>query len=237
MAGGFGTRLKPLTNNAPKPMIHIANKPMMEHVVNLLKTYGINDLIVLLYVQPELIKNHFKDGADFGVRIEYVIAEEDYGTAGAVKNVENIIKEDDFVVISADIITDINLSRPIDFHLSRKSDATIVLTRVENPLSFGIVITDSEGRITKFLEKPTWSEVFSDTINTGIYILNKSALKMIPEKSEFDFSKDLFPMLLKENKNLFGHISSGYWKDVGTLSEYGIFGVAAYVYNALSAYF
>ncbi|MDA8401637.1 MAG: sugar phosphate nucleotidyltransferase [Deltaproteobacteria bacterium] len=220
MAGGFGTRLKPLTNNTPKPMIHIANKPMMEHVINLLKTYGINDLIVLLYVQPELIKNHFKDGADFGVKIEYVLAEEDYGTAGAVKNVENIIKEDNFVVISADIITDINLSRPIDFHISGKSDATIVLTRVENPLAFGIVITDSEGRITKFLEKPTWSEVFSDTINTGIYILNKSALKMIPEKSEFDFSKDLFPMLLKENKNLFGHISSGYWKDVGTLSEY-----------------
>ena len=220
MGGGFGTRLKPLTNNTPKPMIHIANKPMMEHVINLLKTYGINDLIVLLYVQPELIKNHFKDGADFGVKIEYVLAEEDYGTAGAVKNVENIIKEDNFVVISADIITDINLSRPIDFHISGKSDATIVLTRVENPLAFGIVITDSEGRITKFLEKPTWSEVFSDTINTGIYILNKSALKMIPEKSEFDFSKDLFPMLLKENKNLFGHISSGYWKDVGTLSEY-----------------
>ncbi len=220
MAGGFGTRLKPLTNNAPKPMIHIANKPMMEHVVNLLKTYGITDLIVLLYVQPELIKNYFKDGTDFGVKIEYVLAEEDYGTAGAVKNVENILKDDDFIVISADIITDINLKKPAGFHTARKSDATIVLTRVENPLPFGIVIADAEGRITKFLEKPTWSEVFSDTINTGIYILNKSALKIIPEKSEFDFSKDLFPILLKENKNLFGHISSGYWKDVGTFSEY-----------------
>ncbi len=220
MAGGFGTRLKPLTNNAPKPMIHIANKPMMEHVVNLLKNYGITDLIVLLYVQPELIKNYFKDGTDFGVKIEYVLAEEDYGTAGAVKNVENILKDEDFIVISADIITDINLKKPIDFHIDRKSEATIVLTRVENPLSFGIVITDAEGRITKFLEKPTWSEVFSDTINTGIYILNKSVLKIIPEKSEFDFSKDLFPILLKKNKNLFGHTSSGYWKDVGTLSEY-----------------
>jgi mannose-1-phosphate guanylyltransferase/phosphomannomutase len=220
MAGGFGTRLKPLTNNAPKPMIHIANKPMMEHVVNLLKSYGIKDLIVLLYVQPELIKNYFKDGSDLGVKIQYILAEEDYGTAGAVKNVENIIKDEQFVVISADIITDINLKKPIDFHIDRKSDATIVLTRVENPLSFGIVITDNEGRITKFLEKPTWSEVFSDTINTGIYILNQSVLKLIPEKREFDFSKDLFPILLKENKNLFGHISSGYWKDVGTLAEY-----------------
>ncbi|MFW0884184.1 sugar phosphate nucleotidyltransferase [Candidatus Acidulodesulfobacterium sp. H_13] len=220
MAGGFGTRLKPLTNNAPKPMIHVANKPMMEHVVNLLKTYGIDDLIVLLYVQPELIKNYFKDGTGFGVKIEYVLAEEDYGTAGAVKNVENIIKDDNFLVISADIITDINLKKSIEFHISRKSDVTIVLTRVENPLPFGIVITDEEGRITKFLEKPTWSEVFSDTVNTGIYLLNKDVLKMIPEKSEFDFSKDLFPILLKEGNNIYGHISSGYWRDVGTLSEY-----------------
>ncbi len=223
MAGGFGTRLKPLTNNAPKPMIHVANKPMMEHVVNLLKIHGIVDLIVLLYVQPEVIKNYFKDGAGFGVNIEYMLAEEDYGTAGAVKNVEKIIndgKDDDFLVISADIITDVNLKKPIDFHIGKKSDATIVLTRVENPLPYGIVITDSEGRVTKFLEKPTWSEVFSDTVNTGIYILRKNVLKLIPEKSEFDFSKDLFPLLLKENKNLFGHICSCYWRDVGTLSEY-----------------
>ena len=221
MAGGFGTRLKPLTNNAPKPMIHVANKPMMEHVINLLKIHGIVDLIILLYVQPEVIKNYFKDGADFGVNIEYVLAEEDYGTAGAVKNVEKIIKEDGFLVISADIITDINLRKSIDFHISRNSDATIVLTRIENPLPYGIVITDSEGRITKFLEKPTWSEVFSDTINTGIYVLNRNVLKLIPEKSEFDFSKDLFPMLLKkEDISLFGYISSGYWRDVGTLSEY-----------------
>ncbi len=220
MAGGFGTRLKPLTNNAPKPMIHVANKPMMEHVVDLLKAHGIDDLIVLLHVQPELIKNYFKDGAGLGVKIEYVLAEEDYGTAGAVKNVESIIKDDDFIVISADIITDINLSKSINFHTGQNADATIVLTRVENPLSFGIVITDNEGRITKFLEKPTWAEVFSDTINTGIYVLNKRVLKIIPEKSEFDFSKDLFPILLKEKKNFFGHISSGYWKDVGTLSEY-----------------
>ena len=223
MAGGFGTRLKPLTNNAPKPMIHVANKPMMEHVVNLLKIHGIVDLIVLLYVQPEVIKNYFKDGAGFGVNIEYVLAEEDYGTAGAVKNVEKIIKDgkdDDFLVISADIITDVNLKKPIDFHIGKKSDATIVLSRVENPLPYGIVMTDSEGRVTKFLEKPTWSEVFSDTVNTGIYILRKNVLKLIPEKSEFDFSKDLFPLLLKENKNLFGHICSCYWRDVGTLSEY-----------------
>ncbi|MCL4542720.1 MAG: sugar phosphate nucleotidyltransferase [Deltaproteobacteria bacterium] len=220
MAGGFGTRLKPLTNNAPKPMIHVANKPMMEHVVNLLKMYGINDLIILLYVQPETIKNYFKDGTGFGVNIEYILAEEDYGTAGAVKNVEKVIKDDDFLVISADIITDVNLKKPMDFHASKKSDATIVLTRVENPLPYGIVVTDSEGRVTKFLEKPTWSEVFSDTVNTGIYILNKNVLKLIPEKSEFDFSKDLFPVLLKKDASLFGYISSGYWKDVGTLSEY-----------------
>ncbi len=220
MAGGFGTRLKPLTNNAPKPMIHVANKPMMEHVVNLLKNHGITDLIILLYVQPDAIKNYFKDGANFGVNIEYILGEEDYGTAGSVKNVENFISDDNFLIISADIITDIDLKKPIDFHIDKNSEATIVLTRVENPLPFGIVITDSESRIIKFLEKPTWSEVFSDTVNTGIYVFNKSVLKLIPEKTELDFSKDLFPILLKENKNFYGFTSPGYWRDVGTLSEY-----------------
>jgi mannose-1-phosphate guanylyltransferase/phosphomannomutase len=220
MAGGFGTRLKPLTNNTPKPMLHVANKPMMEHVINLLKKYSIKDLIILLYVQPEIITNYFKDGSKFGVNIKYILAEEDYGTAGSVKNVEKFIKEDTFMVISADIITDFNLQKPIDFHKEKNSDATIVLTRVENPLPYGIVITDEEGKINKFLEKPSWSEVFSDTINTGIYILNKNIFKFIPEKKEFDFSKELFPSIMKNNMNLYGFISDGYWKDVGTLSEY-----------------
>ena len=220
MAGGFGTRLKPLTNNTPKPMLHVANKPMMEHVINLLKKYSIKDLIILLYVQPEVITSYFKDGSKFGVNIKYILAEEDYGTAGSVKNVEKFIEEDTFMVISADIITDFNLQKPIDFHKEKNSDATIVLTRVENPLPYGIVITDDEGKINKFLEKPSWSEVFSDTINTGIYILNKNVFKFIPEKKEFDFSKELFPSIMKNNMNLYGFNSDGYWKDVGTLSEY-----------------
>ncbi len=220
MAGGFGTRLKPLTNNTPKPMIHVANRPMMEHVVNLLKKNSIIDMIILLLVQPDVITGYFKDGKYFGINIKYVQAEEDYGTAGAVKNVGKFIEGDDFLVISADIITDLDLAKAISFHKEKNSDATIVLTKVENPLPYGIVITDNESKITKFLEKPTWSEVFSDTVNTGIYILKKDILTMIPEKKEFDFSQNLFPTLLKEGLNLYGYISAGYWKDVGTLSEY-----------------
>ena len=195
MAGGFGTRLKPLTNNTPKPMIHVANRPMMEHVVNLLKKNSIIDMIILLLVQPDVITDYFKDGKYFGINIKYIQAEEDYGTAGAVKNVEKLIEGDDFLVISADIITDLNLVKAINFHKKKNSDATIVLTRVENPLPYGIVIIDNEYKITKFLEKPTWSEVFSDTVNTGIYIFKKDVLAMIPEKKEFDFSQNLFPSL------------------------------------------
>ncbi|MCX7991282.1 MAG: mannose-1-phosphate guanyltransferase [Proteobacteria bacterium] len=219
MAGGFGTRLRPLTQNIPKPMVPLMNKPMMEHIVSLLKRHNIKDLIVLLFFQGDVIENYFKDGKDFGVDIRYIIPTEDYGTAGAVKLAEEYI-DDTFLVISADVLTDFNLNYAIDFHKKRKADATILLTRVENPLPFGIVITEQNGRIKKFLEKPSWGEVFSDTINTGIYILEKEVLQFIPKNKEFDFSKDLFPLMMSKKKKLFGADMEGYWKDVGNLTEY-----------------
>ncbi len=221
LAGGFGTRLRPLTINIPKPMVPIANKPILHHIIKLLKKNGIKDLIIILYHQPELIKDYFKDGEKFGVNIKYIISDEDLGTCGATALAKEYLK-DDFLVISGDILTDFNLSEIINFHLKKKSIATITLTRVSNPLQYGIVITTEDGKIVRFLEKPSWGEVFSDTINTGIYVLNPKIFDFVPEKKEFDFSKNLFPLLLKKELPIFGYISSGYWKDIGNVKEYKI---------------
>jgi mannose-1-phosphate guanylyltransferase/phosphomannomutase len=219
MAGGFGTRLRPLTNTIPKPMVPMANKPMMAHIVELLRQHGFTDLVTLLHFQPELIEGHFGDGSAFGVRMTYVTAVEDFGTAGAVKNAEAHLNGP-FLVISGDLLTDFDLQAAVAFHQARQADLTILLTRVENPLQYGVVITEPDGRISRFLEKPTWSEVFSDTINTGIYLLAPEVLQLIPARKEFDFSKDLFPLLMREKKRLFGYVAEGYWRDVGDLLEY-----------------
>ena len=221
MAGGFGTRLRPLSNNIPKPMVPMANKPMMEHIVDLLRRHGIVDLITLLHFQPELIEGYFGDGSAFGVRMTYVAPTEDFGTAGAVKNAESFL-DAPFLVISGDVLTDFDLAAAAAFHRERRADLTIVLTRVENPLQYGVVITEPDGRIVRFLEKPTWSEVFSDTVNTGIYLMDPSVLALIPPRREFDFSKDLFPLMMREGKRLYGYVAEGYWRDVGDLLEYRV---------------
>ena len=200
-------------------MAYVANRPMMEHVVRLLKRAGILDLDVLLYFYPDKITSYFGDGSPWGVRIHYIGAESDYGTAGSVKNAEPRI-DGTFLVISADIITDFDLSRAIEFHREREAVATIVLTRVPNPIQYGIVITEDDGRIARFLEKPSWGEVFSDTVNTGIYLLEPEVLSLIPHGKNFDFSKNVFPEMLSRGDRLLGYIAEGYWKDVGNLDEY-----------------
>jgi len=220
MAGGFGTRLRPLTMNIPKPMVPIVNIPIMHRIITLLKKNGITDIVALVYYQPDVIMNYFKDGKDFGVNIAYVRAEADFGTAGSVKNAENFIGEDEFLVISGDVLTDIDLSKAIEYHHDKKSKATIVITRVKNPLPYGIVIVRDSGEIIRFLEKPSWGEVFSDTINTGIYVLDPSVLEFIPYKQEFDFSKNLFPLLLEKKFPFYGYIAESYWRDIGTLNDY-----------------
>ncbi|NJD63063.1 MAG: nucleotidyltransferase [Deltaproteobacteria bacterium] len=219
MAGGFGTRLRPLTEKLPKPMAYVANRPMMEHVVRLLAKEGIQDLEVLLHFYPEKITSYFGDGSRWGMRIHYIGSEADYGTAGAVRTAAEFL-DSTFLVISADIITDFDLSKAIEFHRERNAAATIVLTRVPNPLQYGIVLAEEDGRIVRFLEKPSWGEVFSDTINTGIYIVEPEVLSLIPENKSFDFSKNLFPAMLSRGDRLMGYIAEGYWKDVGNLSEY-----------------
>jgi mannose-1-phosphate guanylyltransferase/phosphomannomutase len=223
MAGGFGTRLRPLTANIPKPMTPLVNKPIIEHIIELLKLHNITDLILILYHQADIIRDYFKDGKKFGVKIHYVNPDADYGTAGAVYCGYEFINGS-IVIISGDVVTDFNLTHAINFHSKKKSSATLVLTRAKNPLQFGIVLTDKNNRITKFFEKPTWSEVFSDTINTGIYVMEKEALGLVPRakgnKADCDFSKDLFPYLLKNKMPLYGSVEKGYWRDIGSLEDY-----------------
>jgi mannose-1-phosphate guanylyltransferase/phosphomannomutase len=219
MAGGFGTRIQPLTGSMPKPMIPLFNRPIMLHIVELLKKHDITELVMLLYHQPFYIKNFFRDGSDFGVKITYVTPIADMGTAGAVKAAEKYLDER-FMVISGDLLTDFNLKKIVDFHADHKAKATITLTSVKDPLQFGVVITDKEKRITQFLEKPGWGEVISDTINTGIYVLEPEILKYIPEGENFDFSQDLFPLMLKKKDALFGVTAKGYWRDIGNTDSY-----------------
>ncbi len=221
MAGGFGTRLRPLTMHVPKPMVPMMNRPMMEHIVGLLKQHGFADITALLFYNPEVIASYFGDGSHFGVRMNYVRAEADFGTAGSVRNAtEELGLNERILVISGDVLTDFDLSAALKFHVERKARATIILTRVSNPLPFGVVMTNEQSEITRFVEKPTWGEVFSDTINTGIYILESEAYQLIPHKKDHDFSKDLFPALLQEPGALLGFIADGYWRDIGNLEEY-----------------
>ena len=219
MAGGEGTRLRPLTCNLPKPMVPIVHKPMMEHILNLLKAHSIHEIASTLWYLPQDVMDYFGDGSQFGVSMEYFVEEEPLGTAGSVKNAEDFLNET-FVVVSGDSLTDIDLSKAVAFHRERNAVATLVLTRVANPLNYGIVITGEDGRIRQFLEKPSWSEVFSDTVNTGIYVLEPEVLQEFAKGQNVDFSRDLFPKLLAKEAPIYGYIADGYWSDVGNLEVY-----------------
>src|ERR671933_44350 len=224
MAGGQGTRLRPLTSNQPKPMIRIANLPCMEHIVNLLAHHGITDIAVTLQFMPEEIQDYFGDGSEWGVNMRYSIEDAPAGTAGSVKMAEQQLDlhGERLLIISGDALTDADLSEVVRFHEHKDAEVTMVLKSVENPLDFGIVITEEDGRVSRFLEKPAWGQVFSDTVNTGIYLLEPSVMGEIPdpEEGEYDFSKELFPKLLDQGRPLYGFVTDAYWEDIGTLEQY-----------------
>lgn len=221
MAGGEGTRLRPLTSHRPKPLSPALNMPIMEHIVLLLKQHGITDIVVTLHYLADEIEGYFGDGSEWGVNIMYSVEDTPLGTAGSVKMAEESLKEDTFLIISGDALTDIDLDKAIAYHREKKSMATIVLSHVPNPLEFGVVITDDEGHIRRFLEKPSWGEVFSDTVNTGMYILEPSIFEYMEMGKNYDWSQDIFPQMLADGKPLFGYVMSGdYWCDVGNLQQY-----------------
>src|SRR3954452_503468 len=219
MAGGEGTRARPLPSHAPKAVVPLVNPPMIEAIVGLLKTHGFDDIVVPVAFMANAIRNYFGDGSEFGVRMVYATEETPLGTAGSVRNAMKHLTER-FLVISGDVLTDIDLSAIVKFHEEKGAMATIGLAHVENPLEFGIVITHEDGSIERFLEKPTWGQVFSDTINTGIFVLEPEIFDYIPEGRPVDFSGEVFPHLLTDGRPLFGAVATGYWEDVGTLEAY-----------------
>jgi mannose-1-phosphate guanylyltransferase / phosphomannomutase len=219
MAGGEGTRLRPLTSGQPKPMMPLANRPMMEHIIELLKKHGFEDIVVTVAFQANAIRTYFGNGSEFGVSMVYATEETPLGTAGSVRNAMEEL-DDRFLVISGDVLTDIDLQSVVAFHREKKAMATIGLKAMENPLEFGIVITRDDGSVERFLEKPTWGQVFSDTINTGIYVLEPEIFEYIPEGKSVDFSSDVFPRLLDDGQPVYGYVAEGYWEDVGTLEAY-----------------
>lgn len=219
MAGGKGTRLKPLTCAKPKPMVYLANNPVMTHTIELLKKHGITDIGVTLQHMSSQIMDYYTDGKEYGINLKYFIEEIPLGTAGSVKNAQGFL-DDTFLVISGDGLTDIDLQKAIEFHRQKKSLATLILTSVGNPLEYGIVVTKETGEIIKFLEKPTWGEVFSDKVNTGMYILEPEVLDYIPAKTFYDFSKNLFPLLMDKGITLYGFNGVGYWCDIGNCQAY-----------------
>lgn len=226
MAGGKGSRLMPVTCDRPKPLTDIMGKPVMHYILCSIRRAGIREAAVTLRYMPGHIIDFLNCGKSYDMSIEYFMEREALGTAGSVKNAEEFINsssfggEDDFLVMSGDCLTDFDLSAAISFHKQRSSDATLILSRVRKPLEYGVVVLDEESRVTRFLEKPSWPQVFSDTVNTGIYILNKKILGFIEKGRASDFGKDIFPLLLENKLNVYGYISEGYWCDIGDVSTY-----------------
>lgn len=220
MAGGEGSRLRPITANRPKPLVPIANRPIMTHIIELLKRHGITEVVATLHYLADEIQSTYDDGSDWGIQMSYSIEDTPLGTAGSVKKAQDLIGDQTFLIISGDALTDCNLTRAIEFHRSKESVATLILARVPNPLDFGVVITDGSDRVERFLEKPSWSEVFSDTVNTGIYILEPEVFDLMEPGKQYDWSHDVFPELLRLGKALYGFVMDEYWCDIGSLVQY-----------------
>ena len=213
MAGGVGSRLRPLTNNQPKPMVPIIDRPILYYIVNLLKANGITEIAMTLNYMPQKIINYFKDGSKFGVTIEYFIENEPLGTAGSIKNAEEFI-DGTFVVISGDAFTNVSIKEAIDFHKRNNGIMTIVAKEVEDPNGFGVLKTDEKGRVTEFVEKPEMAS--GNLINTGIYVCDKKVLDYIPD-GFYDFGRELLPSLIG---GLYAISTDKYWSDIGTLRSY-----------------
>jgi len=220
MAGGEGTRLRPMTANQPKPLLPVVNRPIMEHVLRLLRRHGFHETVVTVQFLAALVRTYFGDGDELGMDLHYATEETPLGTAGSVKNAEDMLRDEPFLVISGDALTDIDLTAMVDYHEAQGALVTVGLTAVPDPLEFGIVITREDGRIDRFLEKPTWGQVFTDTVNTGIYVMEPEVLARVAAGEVVDWSGDVFPALVSEGAPVFGYVAAGYWEDVGTHQSY-----------------
>lgn len=223
MAGGEGSRLRPLTLQRPKPLLPLVNRLVAAHIADLLRRNDFTDVIATLQYHAEDVQNYFGDGHGFGINLQYSVEPQPLGTAGSIRYAQPQLRTVDgepFLVISGDALTDFNLCEIVEFHKRVGALATLTLTRVSNPLEYGVITLENDGRIQAFIEKPSWGQVISDTVNTGIYVLSPEILDEIEPEVPVDFSRDLFPRLLERGAPLYGYVANGYWTDVGTFDEY-----------------
>jgi mannose-1-phosphate guanylyltransferase / phosphomannomutase len=220
IAGGSGTRLRPLTFNTPKPMVPLFNKPFLQTQIELLKKHGITEIIINLHYLSDKIKDYFGDGSKFGVKIFYSFEEKPMGTCGAVKLAEPFFDNEPLLVFNGDILTDINLTELVEFHKQSQARATLTMIRVTDPTAYGLIFTEEDGRITRFLEKPSWDEATVDTVNAGIYVLDPSVFRYVPLNEAYSFERGLFPLLLQLNEKVYGHTTDSYWLDIGSPAKY-----------------
>ena len=220
MAGGFGTRLYPLTQSRPKPMLPLGHEPVLAHILNLLQRHGFSDVILATNYRSKQIQDYFTDGKSRGLSLYYSVEPTPLGTAGSVKYAQSYLRNETFLVISGDIVTDIDLSEVVQAHIEKRALASLALTQVTDCSSYGVVITDSDGRVRQFLEKPGHQPLMSQFVNTGIYVLEPDVLDYIPPATFCDFSYDIFPQLLDDGASFFAWQTAGYWCDMGTIQSY-----------------
>lgn len=219
LAGGEGTRLRPLTLKVPKPVVPVANVPFLRYQLELLRRHGITETILSLGYQPDKVESVLGDGARFHTKLHYVVEQSPLGTAGAFKNAEPLL-DGPTVVFNGDILGDFDLTEIIRSHRRRSAVATLVLTRVDNPSAYGLVETEKSGRVTRFLEKPSANQITCNTINAGAYVLEPEVLKTIPAGENTSFERAVFPGLLASGKAVYAYVSPGYWMDIGTPQKY-----------------
>jgi len=219
LAGGLGTRLRPITINTPKTMVPVLNIPFLEYVIRRLSRHNVSEVVLALSHLPQPIEDYFGTGSRFGINLNDSLEETPLGTAGAVKNAERFLGKT-FLVLNGDIFTDLDLTAMMDFHSNRESKVTIALTPVDDPTSYGLVETNVQGRVIRFLEKPSWSQVTTNMINAGTYILEPDVLSSIPPQTNFSFENEVFPPLLEQGKPIYAYPSHCYWMDIGTPEKY-----------------
>ena len=219
MAGGEGKRLRPITETMPKPLVPVGNVPAIRRILRLIARYGITEAAVTTGYLAEKLEETLGKQCD-GVNLTYFRETEPRGTAGGVKAAQDFISDGDFLVISGDAVCEFDLAAAIEKKNGCGAEALMILTRVAHPGEYGVVLYDSDGRVTGFSEKPSLSGTYSDTVNTGIYILSPSVLKYIPDNTSYDFGRDVFPDMLSKGANIFAYTDSGYWCDIGDPESY-----------------
>lgn len=219
LIGGEATRLRPLTCNTPKAMVPVLNTPFLEHVIRHLSRHNVKDLILTQGQHSRAIEGYFGDGSRFDISLSYTVEASPLGTAGAIKNAEKSL-DATFLVLNGDVFTDLDISAMVDLHRQRKARATIALTPVADPTSYGIVETDPQGRVLRFVEKPGWDRVTTNMINAGTYVLEPAVLAPIPPGAKFSFERELFPLLLERGEPVYAYPSPAYWIDIGTSERY-----------------